>query len=74
VPAKVPQEARAFVIGIASRLAKEVFQEQRHPGEGTGRNNAARLLESAIEERRNDRVDPGVQLFDPGDGGLDQLG
>jgi hypothetical protein len=29
---------------------------------------------SAIEERRNDCVDPGVQLFDAGDGGLDQLG
>jgi hypothetical protein len=73
VPADIPQESRAFVIGIASGLAQEVLQEQWHATKGTGRNDAARPREGAVEEWCDNRVEPAVQLFDPGDGNLDQL-
>ena len=57
----------------ALHLAGEVLEQVRHPGErAAGR--GARRVERPVEDRRDDRVQVGVQRLDPLDRRLDQLG
>lgn len=49
-----------------------VLDHQRHPVQGTGRSGLEHLAR-ALRERLDHRVDRRVALFDPGQGGLEQL-
>ena len=73
-PAHLAQEAHALVHRVAGRVGAQVLEQERHAAEGPVGQVAGRRLARLVEQRRDHRVELGVQPLDALDGLVDQLG
>ena len=73
-PAHLAQEAHALVHRVAGRVGGQVLEQERHAAEGAVGQVAGRRLARLVEQRRDHRVELGVQPLDALDRLVDQLG